>query len=245
MKALGFCALALIVGYLLGGWAPRTDIYALERRIENLNQRLSNRAFDGNPSIDGITRMLNVPEAEAAAATAEAEVEEDDSDGATPPDTGEAVPAEEETNPAAAPLEEEEAEGEERTPESFEKRLEQAAELWGIRSDVAREGFLQRINANDEQTVRFDVLVEAMNVRIETTIAKWAEVLQEESMPPREAAVRMMNDVTGALVLTYDEMNRSMPVGWDRDAGRDFQLVDFVDPYVATPLIGLENKLQF
>jgi predicted NAD/FAD-dependent oxidoreductase len=27
--------------------------------------------------------------------------------------------------------------------------------------------------------------------------------------------------------------------------GEDFQLVDFVDPYVAAPLIGLEDKLQF
>jgi hypothetical protein len=114
-----------------------------------------------------------------------------------------------------------------------------------MRSDIAREGFLDKISASKDQEVRFDVLMNAMNVRIEHAIGQWAEVFEQEEMPPHEAAIRMMNDVTGSLVITYDELDRSMPRGWRRDAGDSFELIDFIDPYVASPLVGLEDKLDF
>ena len=65
------------------------------------------------------------------------------------------------------------------------------------------------------------------------------------SVPAREAGLRMMNEITDALVLTYDELNRSMPPSWSDDAGNEFQLVDYIDPLVAMPLSGLEDTLQF
>ncbi len=89
------------------------------------------------------------------------------------------------------------------------------------------------------------MLVEAMNLRLEHAIEIWAGILREESMSGREAGLRMMNEITDALVLTYDEMNRSMPNGWGDAAGVDFQLIDHIDPYVASPLAGLEGKFQF
>ena len=62
MKTLGFAAIAMVVGYLLGGWMPRTDMYALKTEIEHLKARMSEKGFRRNPLLGGITPLLNVPE---------------------------------------------------------------------------------------------------------------------------------------------------------------------------------------
>ena len=46
------------------------------------------------------------------------------------------------------------------------------------------------------------------------------------------------------VVLTYDEMDRTLPNGWRTSAGRDFSLTDLIDPSVAEPLIDVEDKLD-
>ena len=242
MKILGIAVLTLVVGYILGGWSPRSDIYALEKKIAQLEHKFEERAYGGNPSLSGITQMLNVPDKpdpQSSRGDGESDAKSSADEGAMEP--SEASTTEEEG-------EEPEAENEAEVPdepESFEKRIEQAAELWGMRSDIARNSFLTNINATEEESGRFDILVEAMNIRLESTIGKWAATLNEDSVPAREAGLRMMNEITDALVLTYDELNRSMPPSWSDDAGNEFQLVDYIDPLVAMPLSGLEDTLQF
>jgi len=236
MKFLGIAVLALVIGYLLGGWAPRSDVYSLENKIAQLELKFEERAYGGNPSLSGITQMLNVPDKSAPIPSGS---EEENTTEPVPAEPSEPSPSEEEGSPVDA----EDTVPEE--PESFEERIEQAADLWGMRSDIARDSFLTNINATEEEAGRFDVLVEAMNIRLETTIEKWAQTLNEDSIPSREAGLRMMNEITDALVLTYDELNRSMPQGWTDDAGSEFQLVDYIDPLVAMPLAGVEDKLQF
>lgn len=231
MKLLGFSALALLAGFLLGGWSPRSDLYDLEEKVLRLQQKLDDRADNGNPSLSGITRMLNVPEHGEETSVQETE-------------PGDSI-IEEPGPQASPPSRPEEQLEEENESELFVDRIERAAELWAIRSDLARDAFLTNIRATEEQAGRFDVLVEAMNLRLEHAIEKWAGILREESMSGREAGLRMMNEITDALVLTYDEMNRSMPNGWGNAAGVDFQLIDHIDPYVASPLAGLEGKFQF
>jgi hypothetical protein len=237
VKLLGIAVLTLVVGYLLGGWALRSDIYALEEKIAHLEQKFDKRAYDGNPSLSGITQMLNVPEKPSQHSS---EIEEQ-----SPAEPAGAEVVNEEKEPSPTEKEDEESDRSKEEPETFEERIEQAADLWGMRSDLARDAFLTNINATEEEAGRFDVLVEAMNIRLETTIEKWAETLAEDSIPSREAGLRMMNEITEALVLTYDELNRSMPQGWSDDAGSEFQLVDYIDPLVAMPLSGLDDKLQF
>ena len=240
MKTLGFAVIAMVVGYLLGGWMPRTDMYALKTEIEHLKARMSEKGFHGNPSLSGITRLLDVPEQAGGSGDDQGNTSEE-ADLWSDESTGEVSSVSEE-DAGAVP----EEVGQEL--ETFEARIVLAAEIWAIRSDIARDAFLSRINASDELAGRFDVLIEAMNVRIQDSISEWADAFRNESMPKRESALRMMHDVTAALVLTYDEMNQNMPVGWSRNAGSDFQLlqlVDFIDPRVATPLIEVHDRVNF
>ena len=230
MKLLGFFVSGVLAGFLLGGWSPRSDLYDLEKKIFRLEQKLHDHAYNGNPSLRGITQMLNVPA-------------HDEETSAQKTETGDATIEEPtELAPAYAPHQ---GLVEDIEPELFEDKIERAAELWTVRSQLARDAFLANISATEEQAGRFDVLVEAMNIRLEHAIEKWAGILKEGSMSGREAGVRMMNEITNTLVLSYDEMNRAMPNGWSNAAGINFQFIDHIDPYVASPLAGLEGKFQF
>lgn len=82
-----------------------------------------------------------------------------------------------------------------------------------------------------------------MNVRIGTKIDTFAaEIEDAESVQP-EAGIRLVNDVTEAMVFTYDEMDNSMPKSWRRRAGEKFNMANFIDPEVARPMVGLEGKM--
>lgn len=230
MKLLALSVIAFIIGFALGGWPPRSDLLVREGEIEELKAQLADKAYKGNPSLSGITQMLNVPEKAAPP-----KPEMPASDEGTP----------EEAEPAAAELA---AEPEPETPEEprdFRAHIEEAAELWLLRADLARQGFLDTIAASPDQALRFDVVIEALNLRLETTIAQWADVLAKDTMPPTEAGIRMMKDITEALAIAYDDLDQGMPVSWKRDAGDTFQIVDYIDPVVALPLADVEDKLDF
>ena len=131
------------------------------------------------------------------------------------------------------------------TPRTFEDNIDKAVELWRVRSDLARGAFLNQVEASEEETLRFDVVMEAMNVRLESTIQRWAEILGEETVPHQEAGIRMMNEITEALTITYDELDRNLAEGWKTNVNETFELTDFIDPSVALPLADVEDKLDF
>ena len=53
----------------------------------------------------------------------------------------------------------------------------------------------------------------------------------------------MMNDLSAALVTTYDELDRTMPEDWRSKSGTNFEAMTFINPAVATPLAEIEDKL--
>jgi hypothetical protein len=54
----------------------------------------------------------------------------------------------------------------------------------------------------------------------------------------------MMSDLSSALVLTYDELDRKLPPTWRDQAGTGFELVRFVDPEVLTPMQDLQGVIS-
>jgi hypothetical protein len=116
-------------------------------------------------------------------------------------------------------------------------------ELWKVRSDVARNTFLARAKFNTEEAAQFDVLLAAMNLRLRATIEQIAVGLRAGETPSPESGVRAIHTLSGALATTYDEMDRTLPPGWRAAGDEPLDLVDFVDPSVAEPLIGVEQLL--
>jgi hypothetical protein len=128
--------------------------------------------------------------------------------------------------------------------QTLQERIAWAADAWRLRADIARDTFLADAGLGREDSAQFDVLMHAMNLRVGDAVEAWVETVQTRDTVAPEDGVRLMHDVAGALVLTYDEMDRTLPSGWRSSAGSRFDLLTFVDPAVAMPLVGIEDKLE-
>jgi hypothetical protein len=221
--------LALLAGLALGAWGPRSDLAKMKARMIDLEERLKERP-GGAGRLRSVTDMLRIPAAEetapeepAPAAPAEPAAETD-SGGA---------PAPASANATHAPA-----------PKDLRQRIDEAAELWRVRSDVARNSFVSGAGLEREQAMAFDVLMAAMNIRLGTSISNWVgRVKEKEDLRPEDGA-RILNELSSVFVLTYDEMDRKLPPGWREGAGERFDLITFVDPSVAMPLVGIETELE-
>jgi hypothetical protein len=126
---------------------------------------------------------------------------------------------------------------------AMKARIDQAAEAWRLRAEVARNTFATKTGFNDREMTDFDVLMGSMNIRLLDLFKQTAQQIEEGAEFTPESGVRLMNGLTQAMVLTYDEMDRKLPATWRTDAGASFDLVTYVDPAVATPLITVADKL--
>jgi len=219
MKHFVWIPIALLLGLILGGWGPREDLKLARQELDLLRSKETRRTE--NP-VRTVTDWVRIPPSASQ-------------EPAAPPASAEAVatngPA---TVAQAAPAE---------TPEGLRKQIDAAIELWKVRSDVARSTFLARANFDQEQTTRFDVLLSAMNLRLRATIEQIAARLRAGEPPTPESGVQAVHALSGALATTYDEMDRTLPPTWRTTENGPLDLVDFIDPSVAEPLIGVEQLL--
>ena len=271
MKNLPYIALpfALLLGLVLGGWAPRSEVRSKDTELAALRKQLAQRASRAGP-IGNVTELLGIEEtapdgeqepprrprrrrrrpapATAAASTSAAAVADLPTNG-PPASTGltlraEAEPSPERPDTAARTGEspEEPVDGE--PEERFTQSIERAAAAWELRVDVARSTFVANAALSEGEVTRFDTAVAAMNIRIGQSIADFAEAVEDAEYVQPEAGFRLANEVTDSIVLTYDELDGSLPDDWRRRAGEKFSMADFIDPLVAMPLAGVQERLE-
>jgi hypothetical protein len=104
---------------------------------------------------------------------------------------------------------------------------------WTNRVASDRTNFIAKAKLDEKQAERFDVLMTAMNVRLGAILDPLVAEMQSGQFPhlSTEERARLAHDVSGALVTTYDEMNRSMPEGWgDMASSNHISPSHFVDP---------------
>jgi hypothetical protein len=53
-----------------------------------------------------------------------------------------------------------------------------------------------------------------------------------------------MNELSGIVVTTYDDLDRTLPEDWRDKAGEKFQVFDFINPEVAMPLADVEGIMN-
>ena len=250
MKAAMWIPVALLAGLVVGAWGPRVRLKHADSEVKRLEQLLKDGGASGRTvRLDGITRMLRIPDADGSSGnapetgpggkTAENLPQEDG--GST--STSEVALATQ--DPPSGDDEISEDDDPPRGRRDMTERIDEAIELWQLRSDIARSTFISNAELSPHDAAQFDVLVEAMNMRLGERIGTWAEQLKaEEFEMTEENGVRMMSDLSKVMVLTYDEMDRTMPEDWRRGAGNEFNLTDMIDPSVARPLIDVEGKLE-
>ena len=233
MKYAALFIAALLAGLVLGAWGPKTDLKKAKQEIADLRKQLGKRG-QGRSSLQGVAAILPMPEQAKA----------------TPGPAHRHGPAlASVTNPApdAAPTTtatraHQFAAG--ATNTTFKERIQTAADLWKVRVDLARNIYLSNVKPDEKQAERFDVIMEAMNLRLGDSIGKWVDEFKEKGEIKPEGGLRMMNELSGIVVLTYDELDRSMPTNWRTNAGDNFQVFDFIDPEVAMPLAEIDTLMQ-
>jgi len=129
--------------------------------------------------------------------------------------------------------------GDERT---LRERIDEASEAWRVRSEIARNNFVTRAELTPEEAAKFDTLVEAMNLRIQNCFQAFADAVQAGEPITPALGARMIHDLSEAVVLTYDEMDRELP-SWRQKAG-GLDLGDMLDPATAEPLLPIEDRLR-
>jgi hypothetical protein len=234
-RIVGMIIAALLGGLLLGRLGPQADLRRLRERVDTLQQDLASRDKPrAGRSLAGVQSLFNVSaqdmEAGAKARRARAE--------ATLPATN-AVTA---TNAVAAAVEPAPPAATQRWDRaSISNQVERAKEAWTMRAAIARRNFIAENKLDDQKTLEFDAMMEAMNLRLGASIDKWTATIADEQTLRPETGLRMMTELGTALVLTYDELDRRLPPEWRQNTGPNFELVNFVDPEVLTPLQDLEN----
>ncbi len=228
MKNFLWIPLAVLAGLALGSWGPRTELRDANDRISLLEQQLTVATAPSDRGMTGVTDMLRIPRDSRQERRTD------------PP------PVDEEPDEPAAAHTQRDIPGEEPQPESrrrgLEERIEDAVELWRVRSSIARNTFIANAGLKEKDVIAFDVVIKAMNIRMESVLHDWAERIEEGTPLDPETGVRLINDITSVLTLTYDELDRKLP-GTDRRE-HELALRDFIDPAVAMPLVRIEDRLR-
>lgn len=245
MKSALFIPFALLLGLVIGGWAPKEELRAAKREVADLTARQA-EAGSGR-RMDPFASFVKIPErAKAPKAKPEAKASLTVSLGKADP-TQAAVSVEKAVTPStgtvANALEPAPQTEEPLKPEDLRARIDEAKELWKTRVNIARAQWLDRLKLSPEDTAKFDDALNTMNVNLYEAMQNFADVLAAGDTLSPETGVRAFNEMTSALVQTYDELDAFLPEAQRGEASK-IELTDFIDPGVAEPLIAVQDKLE-
>ena len=242
-KILLWLPLACLAGFVVGSWGANEELRAFRESVKE-GQKESARKAGG---FDTFANMVKIPEmarrprkgkrsakkgVKAASTNAIAVVVS----------SQKTVQVNQPTNAAA------EKATERKTPprpsrEDLRVRIEEAQDLWRTRVDVARAQWKDKLKLSGESEKAFDTALQEMNERLYDSVAAVADLVSDmETMTP-ELGLRLVGETTAIMAETYDRIGACVPQEMRSDVS-SMQMVDFVDPGVAEPLIGVQGKLD-
>ena len=244
MKLILILPFVLLLGLIIGGWAPKEELRATKKEVADLTGKLASRENDSR--MDAFTRMVQIPEraqkAKPAAATKPFSVRVSASVGSETNGLV-TVSAAATTNVAADKVNAPEPKKSDLSPEDLQARIEEAKELWKTRVEIARAQWIERLKLSPEEIALFDASVNAMNEELYLSMQGLAASLENADNLTPELGTRFFNEMTTALVKTYDDLDAFVPAEQRGEASK-LELTDFIDPAVAEPLIAVQNKLE-
>jgi len=128
-------------------------------------------------------------------------------------------------------------------PEDLRARIDEAAELWRTRIEIARASAIDKLGLDDKGAESFNDAIEDMNAKLRESIQIVADrVASAESMTP-ELGVRLMGDLSTSLAEAYDAIGTCVDEDHRGEVSR-LELINFIDPSVGEPLIAVQDKLS-
>ena len=224
--------LAFVLGGLVGYWGPSEDVRELKARAEAAPEKPAAASGFGS-----FAQIVRIPEAANPHRMRRRQAERE---------AAEAAKAKPETNGVATADTEDAQDAVRRppiSPEDLRARIDEAAAFWRTRADMARAKAIEKLGLDEAGAARFDEALAAMNDRLRDSLQTIADMLEnQESMTP-EIGVRLMGDLATTVAEAYAGVGTCVDES-RRGEVSSLQLIDFVDPSVAEPLIAVQGKLE-
>ena len=242
MKAFLWLPLACLIGYLIGSWGAQDELRSFRSHVRDEKQSASTKPGGFN----AFAQMVKIPESAQRsrrsrpdrskaplppiAATNKVAAKQ----SPVPPPVAKAKPdVVASTNDVPPRL----------SPEDLRARIEEAQELWRTRVDLARAQWKAKLQLVGESEKAFDAALQEMNERLYDSVAALAGILEEKDSMTPELGLRLVGETTTILAETYDKIGACAAPGM-REQVSSMQMVDFIDPGVAEPLIDVQGKLE-
>lgn len=230
---------ACLMGFVMGSWGSRADLRALKEFNKGEKKAAAEKKPDG---LDTFVRMAKIPETARPPRRhrpSRAEGRRSAISVTNAPKVEVSAAASEMTNAVAAA----EAPKKRRTPDDLAARIDEAQEMWATRVDVARAQWKAKLKLSGAAEKAFDDALQDMNEKLYASVSALAERLASEEKMTPELGFRLMGDTSTILAETYDKIGEIVPQG-QRAEVSEMQMVDFIDPAVAEPLIAVQDKLE-
>ena len=128
-------------------------------------------------------------------------------------------------------------------PEDLRARIDEAAELWRTRIEIARASAIEKLGLDDKGAESFNDAIEDMNVKLRESIQIVADRIASSEAMTQELGVRLMGDIATSLAETYDSLAACVDEDHRGEVSR-LELTNFIDPSVGEPLIAVQDKLE-
>ena len=242
MKVYLWLPLACLIGYLIGSWGAQDELRSFRSHARDVKQNAA--AKPGG--FDAFAQMVKIPES----ARRSRRPRPDRPKAPLPPIAATNKVATKQS-PVTTPAAKEKPDAATSTntvpprlsPEDLRARIEEAQDLWRTRVDLARAQWKSKLKLSGENEKAFDVALQEMNERLYDSVAALAGLLEgKDSMTP-ELGLRLVGETTAILSETYDRIGACASPEM-REEISTMQMVDFIDPGVAEPLIDVQGKLE-
>lgn len=233
-NAFVWLPLAFVIGGIVGYYGPAEELRAREAQVKEQAVQKAKKGSRGG--FASFASMVNIPESASRAGASHKRKEAVPTSGSDAADIKES-----ETNRsdrASAPRKRRRTD-----PEDLRARIDEAADLWRTRSEIARASAVEKLRLDAAGENAFNAALKAMNDKLRDSIQIVAdEIAASEEMTP-ELGVRMMGDLSASLAEAYDAVAACADEGVRNEVSR-LNLVDFIDPSVAEPMIAVQGKLE-
>lgn len=243
MKIILWIPLVCLAGFMIGSWGAKEELRAFKESVKEGQRESARKAggFDTFANIVKLPEMARRPRRDRRSAKKGAKVVPAKS-VAMADASRDAVRDTQPTNAVAGKSQERNA-PQSLSREDLSARIAEAQDLWRTRVDVSRAQWKERLKLSGESEKAFDAALQEMNERLYDSIAAVADhVAGMETMTP-ELGLRLVGETTAIMAEAYDRIGACVPQEMRSDVS-SMQMVDFVDPGVAEPLIGVQGKLD-
>lgn len=225
MKRIRELALAVLIGLIVGSWGPREDLRILREKTQ---EERSTKKTSVTSGFDAFAKLASIPD------VAKKTVKK--------PSSGQKTEDKRQRSDQTS-----------QTPQTFQTpqtsldlraRIEQAAELWRTRVDLATKQWKEKLGVKDDDaaSASFDETVASMNDELRETMQALADEIEQAGRMTPELSLRMMGDASRVLSETYDSLRTVLPPE-QTETVSEVPVFEFIDPSVAEPLIGVQDKL--